>query len=480
MFASTLLMLEMPQSSGMNAKPQLLVACEGNCVVGSIHSHFSKWGYEVTATSCLDELLTRLATNPPDLILLDVGTTSKDQCGMDCLTVLGQSWRSIPVIAMASDAAIGLAVRATKLGAVDVVANPPDLFQLRVLIDGAVRDNRSRDRWRRGDTRSHDERQRDNFGILGESQAIADVLELIHDVAETDATVLILGESGTGKELLARAIHECSRRRTSSFVPVNVAALPTTLSESILFGHEKGSYTGADTTSEGWCETAHLGTLMLDEIGEMDIQLQAKLLRFLQDGTFMRVGSNQVRGADVRIVAATNREPEEMVRDGLMREDLYYRLNVFPIRMPPLRERRSDIPILAEAFLEKSVETHRRPVVGFAADVMDCLVAYDWPGNVRQLENLVTRMVLLAREPYIGIKNVPIEIKSIARPGVCESEAGLSQMESLEKKAILKALTDVDGNAVAAAKLLGLGQATIYRKIKRYDIQLKKLKSAAK
>ncbi|MGB7328206.1 MAG: sigma-54 dependent transcriptional regulator [Rubripirellula sp.] len=464
---------------GLSSKPKILVACEGNSVVGSVHTHFTKWGYEVTATSCMDDLLNRLATNPPDLILLDLGT---EECGFEVLTTLGQSWRSIPVIAMAADATIGLAVRATKLGAVDVVANPPDLFQLRVLVDGAVRDNDSRNRSRRNETSRRIEPDCRNFGILGESQAVQDVLELVHDVAETDATVLILGESGTGKELLARAIHHCSSRNHMPFVPVNVAALPATLSESILFGHEKGSYTGADTTSEGWCETADQGTLMLDEIGEMDIQLQAKLLRFLQDGTYMRVGSNQARSANVRIVAATNREPQEMVSEGLMREDLYYRLNVFPIRMPPLRERRSDIPILAEAFLEKSVETHRRPVVGFSKDVMDCLVAYDWPGNVRQLENLVTRMVLLAREPYIGIKNVPIEIKSETRSAATapvETETGLSQMESVEKKTILSALRDTNGNAVAAAKLLGLGQATIYRKIKRYDIELKLMKASS-
>ncbi len=460
------------------SKPKLLVACEGNSVVGSVHSHFTKWGYDVTATSCLEDLLRRLGTEPPDLVLLDLGA---DGCGLETLTTLGRSWRSIPVIAMAANATIGLAVQATKLGAVDVVANPPDLFQLRVLIDGAVRDNLTRDRSRRSESGLCAEGiHSSNFGILGKSQAIADVLELIHDVAETDATVLILGESGTGKELLARAIHCCSDRRHQSFVPVNVAALPATLSESILFGHEKGSYTGADTTSEGWCETADRGTLMLDEIGEMDIQLQAKLLRFLQDGTFMRVGSNLVRDANVRIVAATNRDPQMMVREGLMREDLYYRLNVFPIRMPALRERRGDIPILAEAFLEKSVETHRRPVVGFSKDVMDCLVAYDWPGNVRQLENLVTRMVLLAREPYIGIKNVPIEIKTESRSPSQETEFGLSHMETVEKHAILAALRDTDGNAVAAAKLLGLGQATVYRKIKRFGIQLKKMKPAAK
>ncbi|TWU56880.1 Transcriptional regulatory protein ZraR [Rubripirellula tenax] len=464
---------------GLSVKPKLLVACEGNSVVGSVHAHFTKWGYEVTATSCMDELLRRLGTDPPDLILLDLG---EDECGFDVLNTLGQSWRSIPVIAMAPEATLGLAVRATKLGAVDVVANPPDLFQLRLLVDGAVRDNEFRSRSRRTEAgRMNSIKDAGNFGILGESQAIHDVLELVHDVAETDATVLILGESGTGKELLARAIHRCSARSNRPFVPVNVAALPATLSESILFGHEKGSYTGADTTSEGWCETADRGTLMLDEIGEMDIQLQAKLLRFLQDGTYMRVGSNLVRSADVRIIAATNREPEQMVRESTMRDDLYYRLNVFPIRMPPLRERRDDIPILAEAFLDKAVETHRRAVVGFSKDVMDCLVAYDWPGNVRQLENLVTRMVLLARDPYIGIKNVPIEIKSSTKPAepitrVDSVDSGLSQMESLEKKAILAALRDTDGNAAAAAGLLGLGQATIYRKIKRFDIQLKQMK----
>ncbi len=440
--------------------------------LGIATARLESWGYRTEVVSGERELSAKMTLNSPALVLLDLG----DSCdNLELLEHLSKSHRATPVIVMSSHATITLAVQATKLGAINVVPNPPDLHQLRVIIDGVVKERIAR----RSSIDHETARGCDDFKMLGQSQAILDVLDLVRDVAETDATVLILGESGTGKELLARAIHACSRRSKQSFVPVNVATLPATIAESILFGHERGSFTGADSANKGWCETANGGTLMLDEIGEMDIVLQAKLLRFLQDGTFMRVGSNKAQTADVRIIAAMNRAPEGMVNSGRMREDLYYRLNVFPICMPPLRLRREDIPLLATAFLEASAATHQRHVVGFTDDAMSCLIQYEWPGNVRQLENLVTRMVLLARESYIGTNNVPPEIRvsSSRTTSFGIQELGLSQMENVEKQAIITALTETNGNAVAAAKRLGLGQATIYRKIKRFEIDLQIIKS---
>ncbi len=485
----------MIQATDRNATPSVLFVriIDGELPFGSFlpiaTDRFRAWGYRTEVVANNRDLSTSLNCLSPDLVVLDIGNSVE---GLGTLKQLATSNRTLPVIVMSSEVSIALAVQATKMGAIDVIPNPPDLHQLRIIVDGVVKERVARRRTIDSDAA----RGCDDFKMLGQSQAILDVLDLIEDVAETDATVLILGESGTGKELLARAIHACSRRSKQSFVPVNVATLPATIAESILFGHERGAFTGADSANKGWCETASGGTLMLDEIGEMDILLQAKLLRFLQDGTFMRVGASKSQTADVRVVAATNRNPEQLVRENKMREDLYYRLNVFPIRMPPLRERREDIPILANSFLDLSAELHRRHVVGFSEEAMSCLMNYDWPGNVRQLENLVTRMVLLAREPYIGISNVPIEIRSLVnrRPisvGQCANVDldtanhsatgdvnGLSQMEQVEKQAIIKSLCDTNGNAVAAARLLGVGQATIYRKIKRFNIELKHLKSS--
>lgn len=457
-------------------QPSIVIGYDGDHFVQSAKLDFQHRGYHVVVASSPEDLIDRVSSHPPSMILLDIGDGPS---GFATLEKLSSINRSVPVIAMSATATLGMAVRATKLGAVDMIANPPDLRQLHIVMDGIITDQTQRERQRDRDR----SRGCDGFEMLGESQSMLDVLDLVHDVAETDATVLVLGESGTGKELLARAIHGYSKRKDNQFVPVNVAALPPDIAESILFGHEKGAYTGADHANDGWCETANGGTLMLDEIGEMNILLQAKLLRFLQDGTFMRVGSTRLQTADVRVIAATNRDPEIMVGEQRMREDLYYRLNVFPIRMPPLRERREDIPLLAQAFLDRSVETHHRTVVGFTEDAMDCLISYDWPGNVRQLENLVTRMVLLTREPYIGINSVPCEIKSVTRRGNAPSTSGasgLTQMEQLERQAIIDALVETDGNAVAAARRLGVGQATIYRKIKRFKIQLKKSKPSTK
>jgi DNA-binding NtrC family response regulator len=323
--------------------------------------------------------------------------------------------------------------------------------------------------------------------MIGDSAAMEHVRHLIGAVAETDAKVLILGETGTGKELVARAIHEQSRRIAHPFVPVNMAALPRDLAESLLFGHEKGAFSGADAARKGCCETADKGTLFLDEIGEMDLYLQAKLLRFLQDGTVHRVGSSRPCPVDARVVAATNRSSEELVSDGRLREDLYYRLNVFPIVVPPLRQRREDIPLLAERFLRRVAERTGRGVAEFNSGAMEILQAYDWPGNVRELENLVERLVILARTPCIDADSLPSHLRrpGATSPGIDVPKAPhvddvpeLRRMDRVERTAILDALSHSKGNVVAAARHLGIGQATLYRKIKRYNIDPATLRQA--
>ncbi len=339
--------------------------------------------------------------------------------------------------------------------------------------------------------------------IWGSSPAVSQLRKLIATVAPIDVTVLILGESGTGKELVARALHQQSPRQNAPFVAINMAALPHELVESTLFGHEKGAFTGADQSQVGCCEAADKGTLFLDEIGEMDLPIQAKLLRFLQDHSIQRVGAVNSRFVDVRVLAATNRNLLDLVRQGQFREELYYRLNVVPITVPPLRERRSDIGILAKRFLQRAAVRLRKDLACFTSDALTALENYSWPGNIRELENLIERLTILLEKREISWSDLPLEItrlipaiksvKSAAtlstfRTNTPPSVAGLwdrakgeeprvagdlvCSIEQMEKEAIETVLQQVDGNVREAARLLGLGMATVYRKIKRFSISV--------
>ncbi|MGF1583294.1 MAG: sigma-54 interaction domain-containing protein [Gemmataceae bacterium] len=315
--------------------------------------------------------------------------------------------------------------------------------------------------------------------LLGDCSEMVKLRELISQVASTDATVLILGESGTGKELVARSLHEQSSRNKSPFVPVNMAALPKELAESTLFGHEKGAFTGADQRQIGCCEAADKGTLFLDEIGEMELGLQSKLLRFLQERTLQRVGSQTSINVDVRVLAATNRDLAQRVEDGEFRQDLYYRLHVVPVHVPPLSERKEDIPLLAARFLDKAASRYQKDVVGFSKEAIQQLKGYAWPGNVRQLENMVERLVILNQGSTIEADALPEEIQQQSHSNnentqPTDDNSELRPIEEIEKQAILDALKRAEGNVRAAAKLLGLGHATVYRKIKAYQIDLKK------
>jgi DNA-binding NtrC family response regulator len=323
--------------------------------------------------------------------------------------------------------------------------------------------------------------------LSGVSPSIAGIRKLILDVAPTRASVMIYGESGTGKELVAHAIHRYSKQANGRFVPVNMAAIPHGLAESLLFGHEKGTFSSAVHHQTGWCEAADGGTLFLDEAGDMEIQVQPKLLRFLQEGTIQRVGSQVSQRVIARVITATNRDPGAIVADGRMREDLFFRLHVVPIFVPPLRDRPEDIPALAKQFLRWAAERHDRVVEDFSHDAMGVLQQHDWPGNVRQLENTVERLVIFARGRIVEADHIPADDhlasayadrrrmlagRSAERvngeafdPIVC-----LTPIERHERGAIVDALRHVDGHVVDAARLLGLGQATVYRKIKEYAI----------
>lgn len=303
-----------------------------------------------------------------------------------------------------------------------------------------------------------------------------DVFRAVEKVFNSNVTVLIQGESGTGKELIARAIHYHSTMRAGKpFVAVNCSALPESLLESELFGHEKGSFTGAVGRRIGKFEQANGGTIFLDEIGLMTPATQSKLLRVLQEREFERVGGNELVKVDVRIISATNKDLEDEMKKGEFREDLYYRISVFPIKLPPLRERREDIPLLAGHFLQKYAKQEGKSIEGITPDALDLMMAYHWPGNVRELENAMERAMVLASGPEIGAKDLPAAVRSLGEKRIYESDNTLaSWIEKLEEEALRQALLECEGNISQTAKKLGIGRATIYRKAKKYGLPMVK------
>jgi len=309
--------------------------------------------------------------------------------------------------------------------------------------------------------------------IIGQSPAMKEIFEIVQQVAPTRATVLVLGESGTGKELIAKAVHQLSPRAKQPFVTVHCAALAPTLLESELFGHERGAFTGAHERRIGRFEQAQGGTLFLDEIGEIDAAIQVKLLRFLGEKTFERVGSNKTLTADVRLVAATNKNLEELVQAGKFREDLFFRLRVVEIALPPLRERPGDIPLLAQAFLREFAKENGKTVNDFTAEALDALMSFSWPGNVRELRNAVEQMVVLARGDRLTVRDIPATIRSgadltkisVVRPGVTMT------VEEAERQLIIQALKETNGNRTKAADKIGMSRRTLHRKLKEYHLE---------
>jgi DNA-binding NtrC family response regulator len=310
--------------------------------------------------------------------------------------------------------------------------------------------------------------------IIGDSPAMREVFEIIQQVAPTPVTVLLQGESGTGKELIARAVHQLSPRSRQPLVTVHCAALSATLLESELFGHEKGAFTGAYERRVGRFEQAQGGTLFLDEIGEIDATIQIKLLRFLGERTFERVGSNKTLTADVRLITATNKNLDTLVKAGSFREDLYYRLNVVEIRLPPLRERAGDIPLLAQTFLAEFSREMSKNVKDFTADALEALIQYSWPGNVRELRSALERAVVLCRGDRISVRELPPAIRSGGTAGAGTAPLLASNnltVEEAEKQLIIRALKEADGNRTAAAKKIGMSRRTLHRKLHEYHLE---------
>jgi DNA-binding NtrC family response regulator len=480
---------------------RVLIADDDPDVSRLLGYHLKNWRMEFSVAYDKAELLRRLdSEEKPDVLLLDVRFGDAD--GLELIQDLQRRNPGLFIVVITAFGSIDLAISAIKSGARDFLVKPIDPNRLKALIDEAIetRDQRANQSEAKADRavaapKPGGTRSEGDHGIIGESPATHALIKLVRRVAPTEANILILGESGTGKEVVARAIHQLSRRSAGPFLPLNMAALPSDLVESTLFGHEKGSFTGADTANPGAVESAEGGTLFLDEIGEMKLDLQAKLLRFLQERTFYRVGSSKPRKADVRIVAATNRNLIDRVAEGTFREDLYYRLNVVPIRIPRLCERPQDIPPLIAHFLRRICYRNGILAKQFDAEAMAAMVAYPWPGNVRELENTIERMEILSEGPQITLADVPEEVRQAggdrpAQPDVAEhrhfataspgpitvSEPAKERpdasgtIDDMEKRAIEDALGFTQGNVRAAARRLGMGAATIYRKMKKYGI----------
>ena len=467
----------------------VLVVDDELIVRESLGGWFREDGYEVSTAASGAEALRAVAERPFDVALLDIKMPGMD--GLELQRRLRDAAPETAVIVMTAFASVDTAVAALKAGAYDYIVKPFDPDELSQLVRRATEHRRMREEH----PEAAPESPRDL--IVGDSPAMARVLDLIANVAPTDATVLIQGESGTGKELVAKAVHAASPRRLSPFVAVHCGALAESLLESELFGHEKGSFTGALTRSSGRFEQAAGGTLFLDEIGDMPIEAQTRLLRVLQEGEYTRVGGRTPIRADARIIAATHRDLRQLVRQGLFREDLFYRLNVVPVRLPPLRERPEDIPDLVRHFLTEG-RAEGLPEKTLEGAAMDRLKAHAWPGNVRELENLVRRLAVLYSEDVIGVEVIGAELADGQTPSPAQPQAGESLgaaaarqlkdyfdahkgglppaglydrvMREVERPLILLSLEATRGNQLRAARLLGLNRNTLRKKIRELDI----------
>ncbi len=425
-------------------------------------------GYHVTEAADGMEAVKAVETEAFDLILMDIRMTQMD--GIEALTEIRKNSPLVPVLIMTAYASVKTAVEALKAGAFDYVTKPLDIEELKILIEKAL------DHYHlRAENLILKERLGDRFDfsrIIATSAKMKSLLGTLAMVAPSDATVLIMGESGTGKEVAANAIHHNSPRAGQPFIKVSCAALPETLLESELFGHEKGAFTGAVSRREGRFELADRGTIFLDEVGEMSPAIQTKLLRVLQEKEFEPLGSSRTIKVDIRVIAATNKDLAKEVREGRFREDLFYRLNVVPITMPPLRERKEDIPPLADHFLAVYRKKNGKPLKGISGKALDLLVRYDWPGNIRELENCIERGVVMAREEMITPVDLPPQIQRLSGEGGKEGSTILCGMSlaEMERGLIVKTLAETDGNRTRAAEILGINRRTLQNKLKQYAL----------
>jgi DNA-binding NtrC family response regulator len=453
----------------MNFPPlKVLVVDDEEAMRTVLESRLGGWGLKVVSAPDLATAQSALEKLAPQIVISDV--MLPDGSGADLLDRLGTRSRETPVILITAHATVDLAVEAMKRGALDFLTKPLDYARLSRAIEAAQAALRSRERTDEvSKSRSSEQRLGE---LIGSSQAMLEVLAVLAEIAPTDASVLLTGESGTGKELAARTIHSLSRRADHAFVAVNSAAIPKELMESEMFGHEKGAFTGASSMRRGCFELADGGTLFLDEIAEMPVALQPKLLRVLEDGQVKRLGAPRELDVDVRVISATNRQPAESIDKSLLREDLYYRLNVFEIDLPPLRQRPEDIPLLAGHFVARFNAKHGTEVEGLSDRVLERLNDYPWPGNVRELRNVIEHAVIRTREGSIELERLPASLggKGLEDGTKIEIPVGTSIADA-EKELILRTLDETGNNKSEAARKLDVDVKTIRNKLKAWGIE---------
>ena len=424
----------------------------------------ARCGMKSHPTASAEEALALLEQLPVDILLTDLKLPQTG--GLELLKRVHNTYPEVAIVVLTQYGTIDSAVEAVRLGAVDYVTKPFRVEELQARLERVARDIELNQ-----ENRLLREQLRTRPGfreLTGLSQKMQRVYKLIEKVSQHDYPVLILGESGTGKELVARSIHFSGPRKDKPFVPVDCSALVPTLIESELFGYVKGAFTGALHAKQGLLEAAEGGTLFFDEIGDMPVDLQSKLLRVLQEREVKPVGATERRPINVRVIAATNRDLEAAIRGGTFRQDLYFRLNVVQIKLPPLRERKNDIQLLVTAFLEKFSDP-QEPARTISEDALRRLIAYDWPGNVRELENAIARALALGSGPVVHVGDLPSNLLSPPVDRFPEREE-LLPLEELERRAILRTLRQTGGDKLAAARLLGIGKTTLYRKLKQYQL----------
>ena len=448
----------------MKKKFKVLIVDDEAIIRESLRDWLSDVGHQVLTAENGFQALEIIEKEKPGIAFVDLVMPRMD--GIELLKRAKEISPSIDVIIITAYGSIPTAINAMREGAYDYIEKPFCPERAELLVDKLVEHQRLIEENISLHQKLEERYQFEN--IIAKSSKMRQVIEVIKVVAKSNATALVTGESGTGKELIARAIHSQSYRKDKPFVAVSCAALPESLLESELFGHEKGAFTGAHAQRMGKFEVANRGTLFMDEIGEMSANIQVHLLRVLEEKEFTRVGGNELIKVDVRVISATNKDMKQAIANGQFREDLYYRLNVVPIELPPLRERKEDIPLLAQHFLKKFAVENQKEIIGFSPEATDFLLKYEWPGNVRELENAIERAVILTKNSYI-------EAADLAQENLLTAHSAPSgrSLKEVERERILNVLNETGGNRSETARILGISRATLYNKIREYELNRK-------
>ena len=447
----------------------LLIADDEKNILSGLKLAFEDEGYDVITASDGKEAWDKLQKNIVDLVITDLRMPEMD--GYELLKRIASSYPTLPVIVLTGHGTIETAVETMRDGAVDFFTKPVDIDKLSLVVKKSIKASELQEQNRKLSEELKKLRKEKGYSrIIGKSQKVSEMMRLIEQVADTRATVLITGESGTGKELVSDALVALSSRADKPFIKVHAAALSSTLLEDELFGHEKGAFTGAVSAKKGRFELADGGTIFLDEIGEIDSQTQVKLLRVLQEREFERVGGEKPISVDVRVICATNKDLEKEVKEGRFREDLFFRLNVVRIEVPPLRERKEDIELLSASFLETFNKEDKRKIEGFTPAARKALFAYSWPGNIRELKNAIESAVVLCRGNYIDKDDLPLQIREAGGGAKVTFDLPVT-LDDAEKRLILETISSAKGNKTKAAELLGIGRKTITRRMQELKIE---------